>query len=264
MTRRNRKQQSKRNQSPPVDSGFESDSEESFTLKCRNNSSTRRHTTTRQATEMTPSNIPRTLSRFLVCSLSVSLYLSHSLIAEVAKVNIIFSQIVGLGNTTHPGTRHNVGMMAVDALVESMSKPTSSVSQYPRSLSSPSSFSPQWTTSRSAQGEYASIPMTFMPNVSSSNRKTKKGKRKQQQADDKSSDGEDSVNDFQQQPTSYEAEMLFFKPKGFMNLSGGPVLKACKLAFPTRWCPFKITYICTALTPPLSLPLTHLFVTFLF
>ncbi|KAJ3416171.1 peptidyl-tRNA hydrolase protein 1 [Chytridiales sp. JEL 0842] len=119
--------------------------------------------------------------------------------------------IVGLGNTTHPGTRHNVGMMAVDYLADSLARISGGAGAC-------------WSMSKSAHGELARVHVAHSQTAISSKKSTAKRKNKKKTLDMDDLGGSDEETVTVESPVM--TELLFFKPKGFMNLSGGPVLKA--------------------------------------
>ncbi|ORY39324.1 peptidyl-tRNA hydrolase [Rhizoclosmatium globosum] len=104
--------------------------------------------------------------------------------------------IIGLGNTSHPRTRHNVGFMAVDALAASLKAP--------------------WTMSKSATGHIATTILRSSDATLPTQPQPQSTKKQKKQATTPT------------ESIEWEASLNLFKPKGFMNLSGVGVAKAAK------------------------------------
>ncbi|KAJ3022052.1 UNVERIFIED_CONTAM: hypothetical protein HDU68_009336 [Siphonaria sp. JEL0065] len=116
--------------------------------------------------------------------------------------------VIGLGNTSHPNTRHNIGMMALDNLLN-------------QSTLVNKSHVPQWTLTKSIPGHTASISLrkSDFPVV----------KRKGIAPPKKGSTlVAPTIDATLLDQVDWESHVVFLKVKGFMNLSGVGVAKAAR------------------------------------
>jgi peptidyl-tRNA hydrolase len=95
-------------------------------------------------------------------------------------------QVVGLGNYTHPGTRHNAGFLALNHINAAL------LNTRP------------WTLDKKISGWINPFTLT-------SNMLLKTG----------------AIEDSGEMDVGWKMDIVLFKPKEFMNFSGGPVSRLC-------------------------------------
>ncbi|KAJ3127634.1 hypothetical protein HK101_005542 [Irineochytrium annulatum] len=136
--------------------------------------------------------------------------------------------VVGLGNSTHLGTRHNVGFMALDWLVRALTYKENH-----------HKGAPPWQMTRRVEGNVFEAVITprhaaefgcDVGVVRAMELALKEGAESKTGLDDKAQAAaavrKDGGNAAASVITGWP--VIFFKPKGFMNFSGKPVLKACR------------------------------------
>ncbi|KAJ3043141.1 peptidyl-tRNA hydrolase protein 1 [Rhizophlyctis rosea] len=107
--------------------------------------------------------------------------------------------VIGLGNHLSPNTRHSVGYLALNHLVESLVGPDG------------------WALDRHLNGYLAEGLVERPKDPPTSTRKKSLAKEESNTAPDQPKEDEEQ-----------SAYVVFMKPKTFMNFSGGPVLAAAK------------------------------------